>query len=569
MIWMVAAGSLAGSLAVPSGRAEAAVSSWQKGATIFQRWNTDFSSDSFRQSVKNLQATGANYVVLQVVVDQTNDYSTDVHIGSAAPTDQSLNDGINFIHSLGMHVTLKIEDAPDDGTWSGNVNPSDRTTWFNNYNAIAAHYAQIAQATGVEEYVIAEELPRMSQDNQNSTNTQNWLAIIANVRKLYSGKITYSANWDGEYNGITFWSALDQIGVSAYFDLYGDNSVANLESQWNNWNTSTIKPLSDKWGKPILFTEVGYKTLTTANQNPWQWWQGGSVDMQAQANDYQALFDYWNNYSYLQGVYLWNWSSDPNAGGPGDTDYTPQNKTAQSTMTTWFSQGGGGGGGIMNPPGTFSASASANPANPAAGQSTAFAVNVANNGGTTSGETVDIEIYNSSNAQVFQKFFQNQTFSANGTQTYNVNWTPGTAGTYTLKTGVFSGDWSIGYYWGNSVLGFAVGSSGGTGGGGISTGASVIDLWWPTDGSNVSGVQPFKALLENTPLSNYTMYWQVDGDMLNQMADNQTDYPHKEADVDVAPWNWNGNGPYTINFVAKDVNGNIVTQKSAKITVTH
>ena len=325
--------------------AGAAVANWQKGATIYPRWNTDFSSASFQQSVRNLAATHANYVTLHIPLHQSNIYSTDVYIGGDAPTDQSLVDGINYIHSQGMHVALKFQDLPNDGNWSAYINPGDRNSWFTNYGNAVAHFAQIAQSTGVEEIVIGEELLDMSEDNVNGTNTSNWFSLIGRMRSIYSGQLTYSANWGGsdftnEKSHIKFWSALDQIGISAYFNLYGDNSVSNLESQWNNWNMSDVTPLAQQWGKPVIFTEIGYKTLTTANQNPWMWWQGGGQDQNAQANDYQALFDYWNKYPFMQGVYLWDWSSDPNAGNGGDIDYTPQNKMAQGTMATWFSQAG-------------------------------------------------------------------------------------------------------------------------------------------------------------------------------------------------------------------------------------
>ena len=63
------------------------------------------------------------------------------------------------------------------------------------------------------------------------------------------------------------------------------------------------------------------------------------------------------------------------------------------------------------------------------------------------------------------------------------------------------------------------------------------------------------------------MYWQVDGGGLVQMNDTQTDYPHKEFLADLSNWKWRGIGPYTINFVSKDLNGITIDQKSVKIYV--
>ncbi len=99
--------------------------------------------------------------------------------------------------------------------------------------------------------------------------------------------------------------------------------------------------------------------------------------------------------------------------------------------------------------------------------------------------------------------------------------------------------------------------------------ANQIDIWWPTNGVNVSGTQPFKALVKNLPLGNYTMYWQVDNGQLNWMGNNYQDYPHKEASVYLGGWWWRGNGPYNINFVAKDSSGNIIAQSAVNIYVVH
>ncbi|MGH7239820.1 MAG: hypothetical protein ACREHG_07100, partial [Candidatus Saccharimonadales bacterium] len=96
-------------------------------------------------------------------------------------------------------------------------------------------------------------------------------------------------------------------------------------------------------------------------------------------------------------------------------------------------------------------------------------------------------------------------------------------------------------------------------------GASVIDVWWPTQNAVLLGSVPFKALLENQSLGQYQMFWQVDGGQWNWMDDTYTDYPHKEALVDVSGWNWKGSGPYALNFIARDINGNIIAQQPVTV----
>jgi endoglucanase len=94
--------------------------------------------------------------------------------------------------------------------------------------------------------------------------------------------------------------------------------------------------------------------------------------------------------------------------------------------------------------------------------------------------------------------------------------------------------------------------------------AGQIETWWPTDGAQMQGVQPFKAVIDGLDVSSYDMYWQVDGGTLNPMQNSSDGYPHKEASVDISGWTWHGTGPYRVTFVAKQ-NGTVVADKSMAI----
>lgn len=94
---------------------------------------------------------------------------------------------------------------------------------------------------------------------------------------------------------------------------------------------------------------------------------------------------------------------------------------------------------------------------------------------------------------------------------------------------------------------------------------SKVNVWWPSAGAHVVGTQPFKAVLENVSVENYQMFWQVDGGQWVWMDSNYTDYPHKEASVDIKGWSWKGMGPYRVNFIARDLNGTIIAQQAVDI----
>jgi endoglucanase len=96
--------------------------------------------------------------------------------------------------------------------------------------------------------------------------------------------------------------------------------------------------------------------------------------------------------------------------------------------------------------------------------------------------------------------------------------------------------------------------------------SNTVNVWWPSNGAHMSGTQPFKAQISGLDVSQYEMFWQVDGGAWVWMDNNAADYPHKEASVDVSSWSWHGSGPYVVNFIARQ-NGAVIAQQSETIYV--
>ena len=212
-------------------------------------------------------------------------------------------------------------------------------------------------------------------------------------------------------------------------------------------------------------------------------------------------------------------------------------------------------------PPAFSATAVAAPNPGTANQPVSISATATNSGGAVADVLVDVEVYDAANNKVFQNVFEHQNFGGDAAQTFAAAWTPAASGQFTVKVGVFSGDWTTNYAWNDLAATITVNAP---------PPASGYDLsvWWVTDGAQVSGTQPFKAVVDNLALSQYTMSWQVDGGALVPMSDNYQDAPHKEASVDLSGWTWRGTGPYRVNFVAKNAHGNIIAERAVRIFVS-
>ncbi len=548
----------------------ASMSTWIKGASITPDTSTQFASASFEQSLVNLKAMNANSVSFVIPLTQTSVTSTDIGPAVNTPTDASLIAAIQEAHALGLSVTLKPHLDTQDGQWRAYINPvgaSARAAWFAAYDSEILHYAALAQANHVEMIVIGTELIDMSSDNVNATNTANWLSLISQVRAIYTGKLTYAANWGGstwadEKDNIKFWNALDYAGIDAYYPLgttSSSNSVSALLADWNQWGPS-FTTFAASVGKPVLFTEVGYRSTTGDHGNSDDYSYSNGYDGTEQANDYAALFQYWSSNPYLAGMSLWQWDPSPTAGGAGDLNYTPQNKPAQAVMTAWL-----GGVGVPYSAPNVLLGAGISSTTIAVNQPITLTAQVTNTGGAISNGIIDLEVYNASGTQVYQSFAQNQTLGATMVP-YSVSWTPPSAGVYTVKVGAFSGDWSANYAWDNQAEIITV-----TAPAPVvhpTSAPVIIDVWWPTTNTTISGTLPFKAMVENMSVNAYTMYWQVDGGALNGMYISNTDYPHYEQEVDVSGWNWRGTGPYQITFVAKNSSGTTIGTQTIPVMIS-
>src|SRR5215207_8676418 len=67
---------------------------------------------------------------------------------------------------------------------------------------------------------------------------------------------------------------------------------------------------------------------------------------------------------------------------------------------------------------------------------------------------VDLEVYSPSGQKVFQKFWDNQSFTAGQQRTFSIDWTVpanSATGAYRIKIGLFSVGWGTMYHWNDNA----------------------------------------------------------------------------------------------------------------------
>ncbi|HEK86184.1 MAG TPA: hypothetical protein ENO29_07530 [Candidatus Aminicenantes bacterium] len=288
------------------------------------------------QSLQNLRKTNARWISLLVTGYQDNINSTYIdYKGINTPSDDSLTHIISYAHQLGLKVMLKphVDLLNDPDHWRGqigmNFDEALWSQWFNSYREFILHSALLAASNGVEQFCLGCEL------DKTVSRVEDWRQLIAAVREVFPGLLVYADDQlESHPEAITFWDALDFIGQDLYPTLSSklQPSVSELCLGWNRLLLK-IKALSDKWGKPVLITEIGFRSVQGGAQNPWDWQKTGPVDLVVQRKCYEAALRMVAGRVYLAGMFWWQWLPDPDIGGPKDTGYTPHGKPAEKVLS--------------------------------------------------------------------------------------------------------------------------------------------------------------------------------------------------------------------------------------------
>lgn len=242
-------------------------------------------------------------------------------------------------------------------------NPSAERHWFDSYTAFVVYYAQLSQKLHMPALIIGHNLPFMTTDD-NSPKGQPWpndpkytckgrrdcawrhvisaiksttyLPFYTDKKKTpqtggaYQGELIYAATSlvgglalsYPEWKGITWWDALNVIGIDADIPLTVGSDVPpeTLVDAWNgktdnaplvNTKENFVKELGQlnrTYQRNILFTTAGYESYGGSNRKPGQGnFTQASRDDNEQLFDMRALYDTFTPQPWWLGVV---WSAD-------------------------------------------------------------------------------------------------------------------------------------------------------------------------------------------------------------------------------------------------------------------
>ena len=282
--------------------------------------------DAVVGDIPRLAEDGVNLVSIYVTKYVDSATSNQIKSGTYTPSDSELEAAIDLAHSYGMAVQL----APTVWTvqpyvWRGAFYPSNISAFFDSYRSMMNHYADLAEANGVELLTVGSEYTTLERYGAQ------WRHVISDIRQRFSGLTTYMAVTQ-RIAKVRWWDALDFIGVSPYYSLSGAQKPTydEMHAVWLNRWMPFVHNISLKFGRPVLFNEIGYLSALGAAAAPYKSATKQPASQQVQADAYAALLDAAAAQPWLRGVTFFRWSTPVAA--PVDRSYSPRDKLAECVM---------------------------------------------------------------------------------------------------------------------------------------------------------------------------------------------------------------------------------------------
>lgn len=296
---------------------------------------TGYHAPGVDQQLARLAELGVDSVSLMPFASQPSPSEPRMGFLNGSPgseTDVGLIHAARCAHERAIRVLWKPQIWVGHRSWPGDIemtSEEDWQAWWRVYRRFILRHAVLAEWSGSELFSVGVEL------GKTLGREAEWRSLIRAVRRVYSGRLTYSGNWWGDYDRAPFWDELDYVGVDAYFPL-ADSADAGREAveEGARRAVSELRRAAERFGKPVVLTEVGFAARRDAWVSPHE--EGGEYDPGRQAVAYEALLGALGRPPWLAGVYFWKVFSHPSIGGGEGPDFHILGRQAEQVVRSYF-----------------------------------------------------------------------------------------------------------------------------------------------------------------------------------------------------------------------------------------
>ena len=293
------------------------------------------------QSIQEMQQIGIDAVAIVPYSYMANPNRPDpIPVSRSAGSEN--DEAVLFSHfaaqEQGQYTLLKPQIWLGRGSWPGDVRFDKDQDWqafFTYYKRWIIHYALLAEMYGFDGLCIGTEFRHTTLEKPD-----DWRALIQDIRKIYRGDLTYAANWGEECEQLSFWEALDFVGVNCYYPLHKDEGASDQDLQKGAQRVvDKLESIQRKAQRPVWLTEIGYRSATAPWQSPHAEAGQRAIDDQAQARCYEAILAATYQKDWIKGYFWWKWPSDLSHDESNGRGYMPVGKPAQAVLSRYYEAG--------------------------------------------------------------------------------------------------------------------------------------------------------------------------------------------------------------------------------------
>ncbi|NQY99100.1 MAG: hypothetical protein HRT45_00350 [Bdellovibrionales bacterium] len=255
-----------------------------KGITYTGYGSAAYSESSNESYFKKIHQSGSNHasVLLTCMVTSATDHNI-VCDSYDSPKWSRVASVLESAKGQGLGTSLRIYIDISGGKWRVYWRPDQIEKGLKRLREVYIRFAKLAQAQDVDLIILGAEIEQLTRPDY----TVWWRETISEIRKVFSGKLTYGANGnpspifkgESEYEWVGFWDNLDFVGI----DHYPSFAPSFLGSESENSDEAILlelRRLHEKWlsnyissakQKPLLLTEVGFPLAAKGIEQPYKW----------------------------------------------------------------------------------------------------------------------------------------------------------------------------------------------------------------------------------------------------------------------------------------------------------
>ncbi len=288
-----------------------------------------------------LRKLGVNWIAITPYGRMWDEQSTDILMDFEAPyedTRAAIAKMVEQAHERDMRVLLVPHIWIEAGGFRLHVDPGSEARWkafLSSYREFILAWAADSSASRVDAFAIGQECQSFS-----GSHLEFWTSLIRDVRAIYPGLVTYSANWWEEVSDVLFWDQLDLVGVNAFYELgWQDNTLYENHVKAEEARDE-LAYISRTLGMPVFFTEIGYMARPNATFQPHVWPEhadGSAVDEAAQTRGFEVMFQYFLPEPWFSGLFIWRYYSNiDDVSQEPITGFSPHAKQAEGFLRDAF-----------------------------------------------------------------------------------------------------------------------------------------------------------------------------------------------------------------------------------------